>query len=177
MILDPKKDYSVSMSPTDLAEFEAKAISMIYPSLRRQVWGDPRLHLGYTVPSQGISVSLELPKSIVEEFIDSLRGCFDWRCKALAEHGDEHDYLVMYRYMGVVRLINRGAGQPVQQLLEFGVEKGGTFALRLAKSEPGEPDYTSYLSVTYPDYEVEGLYKQLDFVLSVMDDGEDFKCI
>lgn len=70
----------------------------------------------------------------------------------------------MYRYMGTVRLVGKGV---VQQMLEFGVEKGGNFAMRMARSEPSELDYTNFMHITIPDYELGNLARQLEFVAQI----------
>lgn len=67
-------------------------------------------------------------------------------------------------WIGTVRLVGKGV---VQQMLEFGVEKGGNFAMRMARSEPSELDYTNFMHITIPDYELGNLARQLEFVAQI----------
>ena len=166
MIIDPKKGSSISLDPDELVEFSevGNAIPFLYPTLKRYTV-EPRVHFQLVLTERSESISVDLPPDITHELANKMSGeCYAWKAKALDQHGECFNYLVMYRYVGTVRIVGKGV---VQQMLEFGVEKSGNFAMRMARSEPGELDYTNFMHITIPDYELVNLARQLEFVAQI----------
>lgn len=174
MIFNHKEGFSLFPKPGDLAE--STAVPVVYPSLRGQVRKESksRIVLQYIVPKDETSISVLLPLQVAKDLGSKIQTCYLWRDQALEEHEDEiFSFLVMFRYMDTVELKETGF---VNQFVDLGIDKGGHFCMRLAKSEVGSlnTDYTSFLQVSFQD-DIEFLLRlgrQIEFVCSLIEDAE-----
>jgi len=168
MIIDPKKGSSISPDPEEPVEFSevGTVIPLLFPTLKRQTV-ESRVHLQFFETKSHESISVDLPTEIAYELANKMNGeCFAWRAKALEQHeGECVTFLVIYRYVGTVRVVGRGG--VAQQMAELGVEPDGNFAMRIARSEPGELDFTNFMHITLPDYELGNLARQIEFVAKI----------